>query len=52
MPSLPTALPPEERTVGQVVAETIRFYGAHFWRALPLGLPPATINNTLLSLER
>ena len=39
MPELPAALPPGERTVGQLVAETIRAYGAKFWRALPLGLP-------------
>lgn len=35
---LPPPLPPEKRTVGQLVAETIRLYGQHFWRALPLGL--------------
>ena len=34
----PAALPPAERTVGQVVAEAIRTYGAHFWQVLPLGL--------------
>ncbi|HVV59838.1 MAG TPA: hypothetical protein VHC45_15865 [Gaiellaceae bacterium] len=38
---LPPPLPPGERTVGQLVAETIRAYGARFWRALPLGLPLA-----------
>ena len=38
---LPTPLPPEKRTVGQLVAETIRLYGQHFWRGLPLGLPVA-----------
>ena len=36
--SRPVALPPAERTVGQLVAETVRFYGDHFWAALPLGL--------------
>ena len=41
MPELPPPLPPGERTVGQLVAETIRAYGARFWRALPLGLPLA-----------
>jgi hypothetical protein len=41
MPDLPPALPPEERTVGQLVAESIRGYGDNFWRALPLGLPLA-----------
>jgi hypothetical protein len=34
----PAALPPAERTVGQVVAEAIRTYGDHFWQVLPLGL--------------
>ena len=29
------------RTVGQVIAETIRAYGSDFWRALPLGIPLA-----------
>jgi hypothetical protein len=38
---LPAPLPPEKRTVGQLVAEAIRFYGDHFWRALPLGIPLA-----------
>jgi hypothetical protein len=33
------ALPPGERTVGQLVAESIRFYGSHFWSVLPLGVP-------------
>jgi hypothetical protein len=37
--SRPVALPPAERTVGQLVAESIRFYGSHFWVVLPLGLP-------------
>jgi hypothetical protein len=39
----PVALPPAERTVGQLVAESIRFYGDHFWGALWLGLAPATL---------
>ena len=39
----PVALPPAERTVGQLVAETIRFYGDHFWAVLGLGLAPATL---------
>ena len=41
MPDLPPPLPPERRTVGQLIAESIRFYGASFWRVLPLGLPLA-----------
>jgi hypothetical protein len=39
MRDLPPPLPPAERTVGQLVAESIRFYGDHFWRALLLGIP-------------
>jgi len=35
----PVALPPRERTVGQLVAESIRFYGERFWSVLPVGLP-------------
>lgn len=38
---LPPPLPPETRTVGQLVAEGLRLYGNHFWPALVLGLPLA-----------
>ena len=31
---LPPPLPPETRTVGQLVAESIRLYGARFWPSL------------------
>jgi hypothetical protein len=48
--SLPAPLPPAERTVGQLVAETIRAYGDHFWRVLPLGIP--IMLSTQLSLGR
>ena len=48
MPELPAALPPAERTVGQLVAETIRAYGGNFWRVLPLGIPIAV--STQISL--
>ena len=41
MRDLPAPLPPEKRTVGQLVAETIRAYGNDFWRLLPLGVPLA-----------
>jgi purine-cytosine permease-like protein len=50
MPELPPPLPPGERTVIQLVAETIRAYGARFWRVLPLGLPVAVA--TQISLGR
>jgi hypothetical protein len=39
----PAALPPAERTVGQLVAESIQFYGAHFWACLVLGVPAAAV---------
>jgi hypothetical protein len=39
----PAALPPEERTVGQLVAESVRFYGENFVRCLVLGVPPALL---------
>jgi hypothetical protein len=39
----PAALPPAERTIGQLVAESIRFYGEHFWGCLSLGLAPAAL---------
>ena len=38
MRDLPEPLPPAERTIGQLIGETIRTYGDNFWRVLPLGL--------------
>jgi hypothetical protein len=40
---LPEPAPPGARTIGQLVAETIRAYGDNFLRALPLGLPLAVV---------
>jgi hypothetical protein len=37
---LPPPLPPETRTVGQLVAETIHVYQRNFWRALAIGVLP------------
>jgi hypothetical protein len=37
-------LPPEDRTVGQLVAEAIRLYGRRFFPSLALGLGPAALN--------
>ena len=51
-PPLPPPLPPETRTVGQLVAETVRLYGQRFWRALPLGLSVAAIDQLLFNLSR
>src|SRR5919109_3275816 len=39
--ALPPPLPPETRTVGQLVAETINLYRRRFWRSQALGLGPA-----------
>jgi hypothetical protein len=44
MRDLPPPLPPAERTVGQVIGETIRAYGDHFWRLVPLGIPLAVVD--------
>jgi hypothetical protein len=41
---LPPPLPPETRTVGQLVGEAIKLYGADFWRALALGVPVVIVN--------
>ena len=41
---LPPPLPPAARTVGQLVAETIKLYGERFWRVLPLGLSVALLD--------
>ena len=40
---LPPPLPPEERSVGQLIAETIRFYQHHFFQTIPLGLSVAAL---------
>jgi hypothetical protein len=47
----PAALPPATRTVGQLVAESIRFYGEHFWPVLLLGLPFLAIDLVSLGLS-
>ena len=44
MRDLPPPLPPGERTVGQLVGETIRAYGNGCLRLLPLGLPLAVVD--------
>ncbi len=40
---LPPPLPPETRTIGQLVAETIRLYASRFWPSLALGVGPAAL---------
>jgi len=49
---LPPPLPPERRTVGQLVAESIRLYGQHFLRALPLGIVVGAINQLTAGIGR
>jgi hypothetical protein len=49
---LPPPLPPEKRTVGQLVAEALRLYGARFWPSVALGIGPALTAVGLLALPR
>jgi hypothetical protein len=48
---LPPPLPPETRTVGQLVAESIRLYGRRFWLALPLGSSVAVLEQVLIEFD-
>ncbi|MDQ3380490.1 MAG: hypothetical protein M3546_09220 [Actinomycetota bacterium] len=41
---LPPPLPPDQRTVGQLVGEAIRLYGKYPWHALAIGIPVAVVN--------
>jgi hypothetical protein len=49
---LPPPLPPAERTVGQLVAESVRLYGSRFWAVLPIGLAPAALDQLLNGRSR
>ena len=48
---LPPPLPPETRTVGQVIAEAIRFYRQNFWQTLPLGISVALLTQIAVVLS-
>jgi hypothetical protein len=48
----PAALPPGERTVGQLVAESISFYSDNFRRAILLGIAPAALSVVTTSASR
>ena len=48
---LPPPLPPETRTVGQVVAEALHLYGRRFWPALALGLPIGVFGGGVSALD-
>lgn len=49
---LPPPLPPETRTVGQLIAETIKLDGRHFVRALPLGILVGVLNQVTAGARR
>ena len=49
---LPPPLPPESRTVGQLVAESLRLYGSRFWPSLALGIGPALTGVAVIALPR
>ena len=46
------AVPPAQRLIGQLVADTLRFYGAHFWSSLALGAAPAIVVAVASQLDR
>ena len=48
---LPPPLPHDERTIGQLVAESIRLYGRRFWPSLALGAPVAATNLLVVDLS-
>jgi hypothetical protein len=48
---LPPPLPAEDRTVGQLVAETLKLYGDHLWTSLALGLSITLINQVTAGHE-
>jgi hypothetical protein len=48
----PAALPPAERTVGQLVAESIRFYQQRFKPMLLLGVVPAALAVVTANVSR
>jgi hypothetical protein len=49
---LPPPLPPETRTVGQLVAESVRLYQRRFWRSLALGVPAAAVDSVATNIPR
>jgi hypothetical protein len=46
------AVPPAERSIGQLVADTLRFYSDHFWGSLALGVGPAVLAGVASQLGR
>jgi hypothetical protein len=47
-----TAISPANRTVGQLVADAIRFYSRRFWPSLALGIAPAALTVGAAALPR
>jgi hypothetical protein len=47
-----SAAQPEKRMIGQLVADTLRFYGDHFWGSLALGAGPAIVVAIASQFER
>src|SRR5262245_10339274 len=48
----PPALPPVARTVGQVVAESLKVYGANIWKGFLVGIPASAVNVVATELSR
>src|SRR6476659_8618696 len=48
---LPPPLPPATRTVGQMVAESLKLYGDRFWVVIPLGLPLVVVDQITVGQE-
>ena len=48
---LPPPLPPETRTIGQLVGEALRLYGSRFWPSLALGIGPALLGVAVAELD-
>jgi hypothetical protein len=48
---LPPPLPPATRTVGQLVAESLKLYGDRFWVVIPLGLPLVVVDQITVGQE-
>lgn len=49
---LPPPLPPETRTVGQLVGETLKLYGDRWLAALAIGLPAAILSSVTTTFSR
>ena len=48
----PPPLPPVARTVGQLVAEALKVFGANLWKAVLVGVPAAAVNVVATELSR